>query len=84
MKKPNWKVIFPPHTHIKVFGPPIQPGRIGHAFCDDITVHLQITEMESDTLFHAVVTGFSPPTAKLPDLEVTDKVVVCVQHFIPD
>lgn len=84
MKKPDWKENFPPHSHIATFGPPIRPGRTGRAIYENVTVHLQITKKETDTLFHAVVIGFEPPTATKPDLQVTDEVLVGIQHFLPD
>jgi hypothetical protein len=61
-----------------------EPGRTGYATYKDVDVLLQITKKESNTLFHAVVIGFDPPTATLSDLQVADEVEVGIQHFIPD
>jgi hypothetical protein len=84
MKKPNWKRNFPLHYNILTHKPRLKIGDTGRATYKDITVHLEITAIVNDTLFHAVVNGFEPPTATLPDLQVTDKVEVGIQHFLPD
>jgi hypothetical protein len=84
MKTPNWEENFPSHFHVAIQPLQLQPGCTGRAIYKNVTVYLQIRKNENNILFHAVVTGFDPQTAKLPDLQVTDEVLVGIQHFIPD
>jgi hypothetical protein len=84
MKNIPWQNKLGNSSHIVTNLQRYKPGCTGHATYKDVTVHLQIIKKITDILFHAVVIGFSPPTATLPDLQVTDEVEVGIQHFLPD
>jgi len=85
MKTPNWNEIYhKPTQHVAVSSLELlQPGRIGRGFLGDVTVYLEILKNHENRLFEAVVIGFEPPAAKLPDLQVTDEVKIDILHFLP-
>lgn len=91
MKRPSWtnpyaSAALPslkPATTLVGSLEQLQPGHIGRGFIGDVTVYLEIRKNEDNRLFRAVVIGFEPPTAKIPDLEVTDEVEIDILHFLP-
>jgi len=88
MKRPNWKDLYPsleaPQISIySLEAKALQPNHIGRGFIGDVTVYLEILKNHENRLFEAVVIGFEPPTAKLPDLQTTDEVEIGIRNFLP-
>jgi hypothetical protein len=91
MKKPNWTDPYAstslpslkPTSLIHGSLEQLQVGHIGRGFLGNVTVYLEIRENQDNRLFEAVVIGFDPPTAKIPDLQVTDKVEIDILHLLP-
>jgi len=88
MKRPNWKDLYPslPVPKLSTFsldGEALKPNHVGRGFIGDVTVYLEILKNHEDRLFEAVVIGFDPPTAKLPDLQTTDEVEISIRNFLP-
>jgi len=84
MKNIPWQNKLGNSSHVLTNLERYKPGCTGHATYQGVDVLLKITKKENNTLFHAVVIGFDPPTATLTDLQVTDEVLVGIQHFLPD
>jgi hypothetical protein len=86
MKRPNWTDIYPSIQPQGILAGPLeqfQPKSIGRGIIGDVTVYLELRKNQNNKIFEAVVIGFNPPTAKIPDLKITDEVEIDILHFLP-